>query len=182
VNSLVHASMRQYAVISVRTVPHCERVVIAYPDEKTLRDLLAGPSIVALGYSSREEAEASMYRHGTIAQPSRRKSMAPLVANSTQALREVVSSHLLAFSLGKTPSTICGLVQQAFAAVVVVFYSRNLLSAAIRALISFWRSKSRQLRSLKVLGCWKQMSECGILVSHRRDRVEAALCHGVRNG
>jgi len=140
VSSLVHFPMRQFAVISVRAVPHYERLVIAYPDEKTLRDLLAGPSIVALGYSSREEAEASKYCYGTPAQTLRRKSMATLVANSTQALKEFVSSHLLAedaFSLGKMHSTICGFLQDTFAAAVVVFYSKNLLSAAIRALISF---------------------------------------------
>jgi hypothetical protein len=103
VSSLVYTSMRQYAVISVRTLPYCERLVIAYPDEKTLRDLLAGPSIVALGYSSREEAEASIpYR--TRAQPLRRNLMATLVASSTRALKEFVSNHPLAtdkFRLGR---------------------------------------------------------------------------------
>jgi hypothetical protein len=96
VSSLVRAPRWQFAVISVRTAPYCERVVIAYPDEKTLRDLLAGPSIVALGYSSREEAEASIHRDRTTAQPLRQKSMVTLVVNSTQALKGFVSSHLLA--------------------------------------------------------------------------------------
>jgi hypothetical protein len=71
VSSLVYASTRQFAVISVRTVPDCEQLVIAYPDEKTLRDFLAGPSIVALGYRSREEAEASIRRYKTTGQQSR---------------------------------------------------------------------------------------------------------------
>jgi hypothetical protein len=140
VSSLVDISMRQYAVISVRTVPPCERLVISYPDEKTLRDLLARPSIVALGYNSREEAEASICRCGTTAQPLRRRSMATLLAKSTQALKEFVSSRLLtkgAFSLARTQSNIDRLVQQTFVAAVVVFYSKNLLSAAIRAFVSF---------------------------------------------
>ena len=34
VSSLVHSSMRQYAVISVRSEKGCERLVIEYPDEK----------------------------------------------------------------------------------------------------------------------------------------------------
>jgi len=138
VSSLVHIPLRQYAVISVSTVPHCERLVIAYPDEKTLRDLLAGPSIVGLGYSSREEAEAIIpYR--TRAQPLRRKSMATLVADGLRALKEFVSNHRLAkdkFRLGNTQSTICGLLQQTFVAVIVVLYSKNALSAVVRALIS----------------------------------------------
>lgn len=52
--------MWQYAVISVRSEPRCDRLVIAYPDEKSLRDLLAAPSILGLGYRSREEAQASI--------------------------------------------------------------------------------------------------------------------------
>ena len=138
-SSIAHASRRQFAVISVGTVPQCERLVIPYPDEKTLRDLLAGPSIVGLGYSSREEAEASLCGYGTTFHPLRRKSMATLVAQNVQALKESVSDHLLArnkLSLGKTQGTICGLLQHTFAAVVVLFYSRNVLSAALRAFIS----------------------------------------------
>ena len=138
VSSLVHISVRQYAVISVCTMPHCERWVIACPDEKTLRDLLAGPSIVALGYCSREEAEASIpYR--TRALPLWRKSITALVASSRRALRELVSNHPLGkgkFRLGMTHSTICGLLQQTFVTAIVGLYSKNALSAAIRALIS----------------------------------------------
>lgn len=76
VSSLVHSSMWQYAVISVRSEPHCDRLVIAYPDEKSLRDLLAAPSILGLGYHSREEAEASADRYTMTAYPSQRKVMA----------------------------------------------------------------------------------------------------------
>jgi hypothetical protein len=139
VSNLVHTSMRQYAVISVCTVPQCERLVIAYSDEKTLRNLLAGPSIVALGYSSREEAEASIRRHGTTNEPLRRKSLATF-ANATQTLQAYVFTRFrakAAIHVGKTQSRICGLLQQTVAAAVVVFYSKNLLSAAVRALISF---------------------------------------------
>jgi hypothetical protein len=56
VDELVDASTWQYAVISVRSEPDRERLVIAYPDQKTLRDLIAAPSIVALGYTSRADA------------------------------------------------------------------------------------------------------------------------------
>jgi hypothetical protein len=47
-----------YAVISVRNSSPRERVIIAYPDEKSLRKLIADPSILALGYRSRAEALA----------------------------------------------------------------------------------------------------------------------------
>jgi hypothetical protein len=47
----------QYAVIAVlRTEQLPERLVVAYPDEESLRDLIAAPSIIALGFNSRDEA------------------------------------------------------------------------------------------------------------------------------
>jgi len=57
----------------------------------------------------------------------------------TQALKEFVPSQLSAkgtFNFGKMQSTIWGVLHHTFAAAVAVFYSKSLLSAAIRALIS----------------------------------------------
>jgi hypothetical protein len=59
VNELVDFSGVQYAVIAGRrTETGPERVVIAYPNEESLRDLIAAPSIIAVGFSSREQAVA----------------------------------------------------------------------------------------------------------------------------
>jgi hypothetical protein len=59
VNELVDSSGVQYAVIAgLRTETGPERLVIAYPNEKSLRDLLAASSILAVGFSSREDAAA----------------------------------------------------------------------------------------------------------------------------
>lgn len=55
-DELVDTSTWRYAVITVRSDLARERLVIAYPDEDTLRDLIAAPSIVALGYTSRADA------------------------------------------------------------------------------------------------------------------------------
>jgi hypothetical protein len=50
VNELVDSSGVQYAIIAgLRTETGPERLVIAYPNEKSLRDLLAGSSILAVG-------------------------------------------------------------------------------------------------------------------------------------
>jgi hypothetical protein len=47
----------RYAVIGVRqTETGPERIVIAYSSEESLRDLVAAPSIVALGFASHDEA------------------------------------------------------------------------------------------------------------------------------
>jgi len=40
-----------------------ERLVIDYPDENCLRDLIAAPSIIELGFTSRVDALASL-QHG----------------------------------------------------------------------------------------------------------------------
>jgi hypothetical protein len=49
----------RYAVIDgPHTQAGHERIVVAYPTEQALRDLIAAPSIVAFGFSSREEALA----------------------------------------------------------------------------------------------------------------------------
>jgi hypothetical protein len=56
---LLDSSGVQYEAIEVLHTETClERVVIAVPNEQTLRDLIAVPSIVALGFCSREEAVA----------------------------------------------------------------------------------------------------------------------------
>jgi hypothetical protein len=56
---MVDSSGMQYAVIAgLRTETGPERLVIAYPNEKSLRELIAAASIIAVGFSSREEAVA----------------------------------------------------------------------------------------------------------------------------
>ena len=58
-NEVVDCSGVQYAVIAgLRSETGPERLVIAYPNQESLRDLIAAPSIIAIGFSSREEAVA----------------------------------------------------------------------------------------------------------------------------
>ena len=57
---MVDSSGMQYAVIAglrIETGPE-RRLVIAYPNEKSLREFIAAASIIAVGFSSREEAVA----------------------------------------------------------------------------------------------------------------------------
>ena len=58
-NKVVDSTGVKYAVIAgLRTETGPERLVIAYPNQESLRDLIAAPSIIAIGFSSREEAVA----------------------------------------------------------------------------------------------------------------------------
>jgi hypothetical protein len=58
---LTNLSIAQYAVIEARWPQgSSERFVCTYSNERSLRDLIAGPSIIASGFASREEALANL--------------------------------------------------------------------------------------------------------------------------
>jgi hypothetical protein len=58
-------SSQRYAVIQVRQSDGgIERFVIAYKDERVLRELLAKPSILATGFLSRDEATKKLFTAG----------------------------------------------------------------------------------------------------------------------
>lgn len=132
-NEVVDSAGIQYAVIAgLRTETGFERLVIAYPNEESLRDLIAAPSILALGFSSREEAVAGVMRTDT---PRR-----PMAEASASAGPEGYRLRLnWAESRGKKDSTLhklagffatyyCDLA----ATVTAVFFSTNAVSAVIR--------------------------------------------------
>src|SRR5215467_4766141 len=59
-SALLQSSNVKYAVIEVRSTKGSpERLVVAYPNEETLRGLIANPSIVDVGLNSREAASAA---------------------------------------------------------------------------------------------------------------------------
>lgn len=58
---LANLSIARYAVIEARGPQgSSERFVCTYRNEQSLRDLIAGPSIIAWGFASREEALANL--------------------------------------------------------------------------------------------------------------------------
>jgi hypothetical protein len=140
VDNLVDTSAWRYAVISVRSEPDRERLVIAYPDEETLRDLIAAPSIVALGYSSRADALKSIDRCVTTTGSLKRLLKTAVLHTNITFLTECrVALRRLAGGLGLsgTPKVMRNLLHNGLAAALIFFYSRNLLSSTVRAFISF---------------------------------------------
>jgi hypothetical protein len=109
---LVDESTRWYAVIALQSKSPRERFVIAYSDERSLRSFLAAPSIVGLGYGSRDEAIANMER------------CAPAIVGDVR-------------NFTRTRNIIRRILQHSVAAAIVFFYSRNLLSATVRSFVSF---------------------------------------------
>jgi len=138
VDALVDTSTWQHAVISVRSEPDRERLVIAYPDEETLRDLIAAPSIVALGYTSRADALKNINCCVTTKAPLKRllASIHPTMTLLTEC-RAALRRFAVGFESSGTSKLMRNLLHNGLAAVLVFFYSRNILSSAVRAFISF---------------------------------------------
>jgi hypothetical protein len=136
VNEMVDSSGVQYAVIAgLRTKTGPERLVIAYPNEESLRDLIAAPSIIAVGFSSRDEAVAGG------------RSPVPNAAVSYQRTPEAIARgperYRLGFNWakrgGQTSSTLRRLARflvtsysDVAAAAIAIFFSRNTVSAVVR--------------------------------------------------
>src|ERR1700692_702021 len=139
VDDLVDTSTWLCAVICVRSEPDRERLVIAYPDEKTLRDLSAAPSIVTLGYSCRADALKNIDRCVTTkASLKRLLKTASLHPNLTFLTECRAALRRLAGGFGRSGSSIVmrNLLNNGLAAALIFFYSKNVLSSTARAFIS----------------------------------------------
>jgi hypothetical protein len=140
VEELVDTSTCRYAIVNVRSEPDRERLVVAYPDEETLRDLIAAPSIVALGYTSRADALKNMNRCvKPTASLKRLLKTASLCSNMTflTECRAALQRFAGGFELSRTSKLMRNLLHNGLAAALVFFYSRNVLSSTVRAFISF---------------------------------------------
>ena len=130
----------RYAVISVRSDPGRERLVIAYTDEEALRDLIAAPSIVALGYTSRADALNNIDRWMTTKASFERLLKTSVLYPKTTFLNQCcVALRRLAggFGLSGSSKVMRNLFHSGLAAALIFFYSRNVLSSTVRAFISF---------------------------------------------
>jgi hypothetical protein len=136
VNQLFNFSSMQYAVIeALHSEAGPERFVIAYPNEQSLRDVIAEPSIVAFGFSSREEAIAggracvmSAVAHQRIPETvAGRKTATHQRVLTWAELREETGSLLR--KLGGFFVTACS---NAVTTATLIFSSNNTVSTAIR--------------------------------------------------
>ena len=128
----VHCSDVRYAVIqATNNKDRPERLVIAYQDEDCLRDLIAAPSIFGLGYASREEAIANLECFASIAAPSKQKPRITAMFHATHENGDLPSGHVLV-KRRRVPQSI---LQPALAAVIALFYSKNIVSVMIRMML-----------------------------------------------
>jgi hypothetical protein len=136
-NALFQFTKLQYAVIQLSSITDPpERLILAYRDERTLRTLIAGPSIVGLGFGSREEAVSSE-------NAALEKAVGPASANELDSAREgqhqPYCRRARAAAWSRFSSLLklaSGIVQFAFAATIWIFYSKNIVSATIRSVLA----------------------------------------------
>jgi hypothetical protein len=133
---LVNSPIAQYAVIEARrTEGPSERFVIAYPDEESLRELIAGPSIIACGFASREEAQVNVDADFWTAAAWKRTPR----DRAEKYQRGVLSAKRrlgAGFNLTQTGRIVSGFLQSAVAGAILIFYSRNAVSIVIRSFVA----------------------------------------------
>jgi hypothetical protein len=128
----VHCSDVRYAVIQAsNNKDRPERLVIAYQDEDCLRDLIAAPSIFGLGFASREEAIANLEIFASTVAPSKQKPRITAMFHATHENGDLASWHILVKHRGILQS----ILQPALAAVIALFYSKNIVSVVIRMML-----------------------------------------------
>jgi hypothetical protein len=122
--ALFHCSSVHYAIIQASSVHHQpERLVIAYPGEDCLRDLIAGASIIGYGFASRAEALASL------------KSGLPDATTWKQkrrSFRSACKKFAAGWRLEEIRRMAFRTLQWAFSTAIILLYSRNALGAMIR--------------------------------------------------
>ena len=126
----------QYAVIAgLRTEQLRERLVVAYPDEESLRDLIAAPSIIALGFKSREEAVKHAERCFE-AGPGPDPATSGRVSDRPKSRDDFPSRKIQFIALFEdTWKNASHLVQYAVTLGITILYSRHAASMAIRAFV-----------------------------------------------
>ena len=133
-NGTAQSTTAQYAVIQVSNTTHCrDRLVIAYPNEETLRDLIAGPSIVGLGFASREDAVANLQNGFP---DTNIPKQVPVMMRLVDGYRKCQPGSLFVKKgLAESRTMTHGILQFAVAAAIFIVYSKNIVSATIRAVL-----------------------------------------------
>ena len=135
-NEVVDSSGVQYAVIAgLRTETGPERLVIAYPNEEALRDLIAAPSIIAVGFCSREEAVAAGRAWVPTAFPFQRmpEAMAGTgIERGQQARNWAERRRETGSTLRRLARFLVTSYSYAATTAIAIFSSRNAVSAVIR--------------------------------------------------
>lgn len=141
-NGLIDSLGVRYAVIKGYCLQGSpEPLVIAYADEKSLRELIAAPSILGLRFESRAEAVKSARNDSpAIALSNQMRERAGMTDRVHKCELEVHSARRgLAgrFCFWKHRRMIHRVLGQAAVMIALIFYSRTPVSAVIRTILGF---------------------------------------------
>ena len=135
-NKVVDSTGVKYAVIAgLRTETGPERLVIAYPNQESLRDLIAAPSIIAIGFSSREEAVAGgrvPVPTGTSHQQMPKFTLGAGTERYQQGLNWGGHRGEIGSTLRRLARFLLTCYSDVGTTVTAIFFSRNVASAVIR--------------------------------------------------
>lgn len=135
-NKVVDSTGVKYAVIAgLRTETGPERLVIAYPNQESLRDLIAAPSIIAIGFSSREEAVAGgrvPVPTGTSHQQMPKFTLGAGTERYQQGLNWGGHRGEIGSTLRRLARFLLTCYSDVSTTVTAIFFSRNVASAVIR--------------------------------------------------
>ena len=135
-NAVVDSLGMQYAVIAgLRTETGPERFVIAYPNEESLRDLIAAPSIIAAGFSSREEAVAGS-RASLAPAADRQERLERIASRETERRRREPGFAELRGDRGSVFRKLARFIVTSYGDIAATFFvilaSKNAVSAVLR--------------------------------------------------
>jgi hypothetical protein len=133
---LLQSSNVRYAVIQLSSTKGSpERLVLAYPNEGTLRSLIAEPGIVGVGFTSRDQAAvagAALVKT-TAPHPAGVWTGSPVEDTQVHSLREQLAKRMTFLPLRRLATVI---VQLGIAVAIFIFYSKNIVSATVRAVLA----------------------------------------------
>ena len=139
---LIDSSGVHYAVInSCCSQGSPEPLVIAYADERSLRELIAAPSILGLRFDSRAEAVKSARNDSPAIALSNQMRERAGMADRVQKCELEAHSARRGLAGGccswKNRGMIHRVLEQAAVMIALIFYSRNVVSAVIRTILGF---------------------------------------------
>ena len=136
-SALLQSSNLRYAAIRLSSAKRSpERLVLGYPNEETLLGLIRYTNIVDLSFSSRDDAACAA---GTAVTKGATPCQADGVAGShteerlVHRLREQLAHRVKLSPIRRLATTI---VQVGIAAAISIFYSKNIVSATVRAVLA----------------------------------------------
>jgi|SRR5579864_99802 len=125
----IHCSGVRHSVIQASSnKDRPEGLVAAYQDKNCLRDVIAAPSIFGLGFASRDQALANLQGHMSYSAPSKQKPQITATFHMPSENGDLPSG-LGIVKHRRIPQSI---LQSALAAVIALFYSKNIVSVMIR--------------------------------------------------